>query len=107
MPTQKSEIDQSKQALLSSKIINAYEETMTGQRIRGSFQRAGFTIDTSKKPHRLIFNEKLLRENPGFKELWDANISLESLSTRRRNHKFGWVNVQYYRNPGTQEQVTD
>lgn len=105
--TQKSTVDQNKQAFLSSKIINAYEETMTGSRIRSSFHRAGFTIDTSKNPHRLIFDENLLKDNPGFKELWDANIPIEMLSTRRRNHKFGWLNEQYLQIPGVQNASDD
>lgn len=105
--TQQSTVDHSKQAFVSSKIINAYEETMTGSRIRASFNRAGFTIDTSKNPHRLIFDENLLKENPGFKKLWDANVPMERLSARRQNHRFGWINQQYFQTPGVQNASDD
>ena len=80
---------------------------MTGSRIRSNFNRAGFVNDTSKNPHRLIFDENLLKENPGFKELYDANVSIEQLSTRRQNHKFGWINEQYYQIPGVQIESDD
>jgi hypothetical protein len=52
--------------------------------IRASFQKAGLWQDSGTKPFKLQFNEESLRENPGFKELWERNISVEEFSGCRR-----------------------
>jgi hypothetical protein len=41
---------------------------------------------------RISFNEIILRESHGFRELWDVDLPLENLPIRHRNAKFGWIN---------------
>jgi hypothetical protein len=41
----------------------------------------------------MSFDEVMLHESGGFRELWDIDIdfAVENLSTRRRNARFGWI----------------
>jgi len=52
----------------------------------------GFAFDTEHNPYTLLFDEKKLRESPGFQELWALDYPWDSLSMRRRNSVFGWIN---------------
>jgi hypothetical protein len=50
-------------------LLQAYEQVSTSFTIRGAFRKAGFFPDVRSKPIRLVFNEGILRENPGFSEI--------------------------------------
>ena len=52
----------------------------------------GLTYTVVDLVQRVLFNEIILRESDGFKELWDIDFPPENLSTRRRNAEFGWIN---------------
>jgi hypothetical protein len=43
-------------------------------------------------PYGLFFDEKKLWQSPDFAALWERATPLESLSKRRREAKFGWIN---------------
>jgi hypothetical protein len=60
--------------------------------IWGAFAAIGFSYDITETPYRLLFDEQKLRQSRGFVERWDRDTPLESLSTRRRQAKFGWTN---------------
>jgi hypothetical protein len=75
-----------------TKVLKAYEETATSFTIRGSFRRAGFKYIVTTKPYTLDFDESIVRENPGFKEIWDRNYSVEILRRRRCLSPFGLIN---------------
>jgi hypothetical protein len=77
------------------KLIQAYEQTATSLTIRGSFRKAGLSSNTKVRPFRLQFDDTVWRENPGFKEIWDRNISIEELSRRRQAHRFGIINQEF------------
>jgi hypothetical protein len=77
------------------RLIQVYGQTATSLTIRGSFRRAGLSANTRVRPFRLQFNDAVLRENPGFKEIWDRNISIEELSRRRQAHRFGIINEEF------------
>jgi hypothetical protein len=62
-----------------TQLIHAHEQTATSFTIRGSFKKAGITPATQARPFRLQFDEAILRENPGFNETWERNISIEEL----------------------------
>lgn len=76
-------------------IIQSYEKTATSLNIRSSFLKAGIKYNVSEKPIRLMIDENIMRENEGFKEIWDKNISIDILSKRRKDQKFGVLNSEY------------
>jgi hypothetical protein len=65
------------------KFGRAHEQTATSFTIRSSFRKAGFSPNTQSRPFKLEFDEEALRQNDGFKKLWDRNISIKELSSRR------------------------
>jgi hypothetical protein len=67
-----------------TKRIQAYEQTAISSTIRGSFRKAGFEHDTVTRLFKLRVVEERLRGNPGFQEMWVRDVSVESLSARRR-----------------------
>jgi hypothetical protein len=54
-----------------TKLLQAYEQVSTSFTIRGAFRKAGFFPDVRSKPIRLVFNKGILRENPGFSQIWN------------------------------------
>jgi hypothetical protein len=78
-----------------TKLVHAYEQTATSMNIRGSFRRAGMFPDVGSRPYKIRFDEEQLRKNPGFKEIWDRNLSTDDLSRRRRLHRFGLINAEF------------
>jgi hypothetical protein len=78
-----------------TKLLQAYDQTVTLMTIHASFLKAGLWPDSEAGPFKLQFNEEVLRENPGFKDLWERNISIEELSRRRRLQPFGIINQQF------------
>jgi hypothetical protein len=57
-----------------------------------AFAAIGFSYNITETPYQLLFDEEKLRQSRGFVELWDRDKPLESLSTRRRQVKLGWIN---------------
>jgi hypothetical protein len=57
--------------------------------IWGAFAAIGFSYDIAQNPYGLFFDEERLRQSPGFVELWERDMPLDSLSKRRREAKFG------------------
>jgi hypothetical protein len=82
-----------------TKLLQAYEQVSTSFTIRGSFRKAGFVPDVRSKPIRINFNEEILRENPGFSEIWNLNVSVDQLSRRRQSHRFGLLNADFLARP--------
>jgi hypothetical protein len=77
------------------KLVQAYEQTATSITVRGSFRRGGLSPDLGSRPFKMRFDEEQLRSNPGFRELWVRNISIEELLRRRKEHTFGIINGQF------------
>jgi hypothetical protein len=62
----------------------------------GAFSTIRFSYDITQNPYELLFDEEKFRQSRGFLELWARDRLLESLSTRRRHAKFGWINKPEY-----------
>jgi hypothetical protein len=62
-----------------TKLVQAYEQTVTSSTIRRSFAKAGIDLDVAAQPFRIRIIEQIPRENPGFREIWDRTGSLEEL----------------------------
>jgi hypothetical protein len=78
-----------------SKLIHAYEQTVTSSTRRTSFQQAGFEHDITVRPFKLQVVEERLRENPGFQEISGHEQSIEALSGRRRKQPFGIIKSEF------------
>ena len=76
-------------------VLQAYQKTATDQTIRGSFRLAGIKITYGETPRRVKIDEESIRNNPGFKEIWDKNIPIEAISTRRQKQIFGIINPSF------------
>jgi hypothetical protein len=64
-----------------TKLVQAYEQTATSSTIKGSFQKAGMDLDVTTQPFRIRIVGQTLRENPGFREVWDRSVPFEDLSS--------------------------
>jgi hypothetical protein len=78
-----------------TKLLQAYEQVSTSFTIRDAFRRSEFTAEVRSKPIWLVFNKGILRQNPGFPEIWNFNISVDQLSKRRRSQGFGILNADF------------
>jgi hypothetical protein len=71
-------------------IFHNMKQTLVEDNLRSTFTQIGvrYNIDA---PYRLIFDESILRDSPGFISLWRRDYTLGKLSVRRWNARFGWV----------------
>jgi hypothetical protein len=74
------------------KLYHDFKQTIVKVNISGTFSAIGFSYDITQNPYGLLFDEEKFQQSRGFLELWALDKSLESLSTRRRQTKFGWIN---------------
>jgi hypothetical protein len=84
-----------KQQAAAAFLLEVYHDlkkTTAEVKMWGAFAAIGFTHDIVQNPHRLLFDEEEFRYRPGFAELWDRNVPLESLPKISRESKFGWIN---------------
>jgi hypothetical protein len=65
---------------------------MVEANIWGSFASIEFIYDIEQSQYGLLFDKEKFWQSPGFRELWDRNVPLESLSKQRREARFGWFN---------------
>jgi hypothetical protein len=62
------------------KFVQAHEQMATSRPICASFRKAGLLPETSPCPFRLTFDEEEVRDNAGFKQIWDRNIEMEEFA---------------------------
>jgi hypothetical protein len=62
-------------ASVTGQIIRAYEQTATSVTIRSCLRKVGLSSNTQTRPFKLEFDKETLRQNDGFRALWDRNIS--------------------------------
>jgi hypothetical protein len=94
-PTAVGEFDDGSVNAQITQLLQAYEQAATSVTIRGSFRKAGMDLDVTALPFRIRIVEQTLRENPGFKEVWDRNVSLHDLSRRRQLQRFGIISSEF------------
>jgi hypothetical protein len=78
-----------------TKLIQAYDQTPTSSMIRGSFRRAGMTADTTTRPYSIMVDEATVRESPGFRAVWEQNVSIDDAWRRRQIQRFGIINSEF------------
>jgi hypothetical protein len=74
------------------RLFHDFKQTMVELNIWRAFSSIGFSYYSTQNPYGLLFDEKKFRQSRGFIELCARETPLESLSTRRRQAKFGWIN---------------
>jgi hypothetical protein len=57
-----------------------------------AFRAIGINFDIESIPCHIVFHQEKLRESKGFIELWNLDHPLQSLTPRRQNSQFGWIN---------------
>jgi hypothetical protein len=75
-----------------TKLYHDLKQIMVEVNIWGGFAALGCSYDIKQNPYGLIFDEEKFRQSRVILELWARDTPLESLSTRRRQTKFGWIN---------------
>lgn len=79
------------------RILRAYEGVTTSMTIRGSWEKAGFIYQKRDQTFYLVIDEGRIRTAPDFQEIWNRDYPIGSLSARRRNQKWGWLNQEFFR----------
>jgi hypothetical protein len=74
------------------KLVRQFHSVATPENIRGSFVRAGFSYTTGAIPYVLEFSREGMRESAGFRHVWELDIPLGILWTRRQKAQFGLLN---------------
>jgi hypothetical protein len=78
------------------KSVRQFHSVATPENIRGNFVRAGFSYSTGAIPYVLEFSRERMLESAGFRQVWELDVRLESLSMRRQKAQFGFVNETSY-----------
>jgi hypothetical protein len=73
------------------KVYHDFKQTMVEINIWRAFATIGFIHDIEKTLYGLLFDKEKFWQSRGFVELRERNTSLESVSKRRRESKFGWM----------------
>jgi hypothetical protein len=74
------------------KLDHDFIQTMVEVNVWQAFSVIRFSYDITQNLYGLLFDEEKFRQSRGFLEVPARDTSLESLSTRHRQAKFGWIN---------------
>jgi hypothetical protein len=72
-------------------LYHDFKHRMVEANIWRAFSAIRFSYDITQNPYGWLFDEEKFRQSRGFLELRARDASLESLSTRHRQAKFGWI----------------
>jgi hypothetical protein len=54
------------------KMTQPDEQTATSGTVRGSFRKARMIPDTTIRPFKILIDEEIMRQNPGFQAVWET-----------------------------------
>jgi hypothetical protein len=74
------------------KLVRQSHLAATPENVRGSFVRAGFSYSPGAIAYVLEFSRERMMESAGFRQVWELDVPLESLSMRGQKAQFGFVN---------------
>jgi hypothetical protein len=77
-------------------LVRQFHSVATPENIRGSFDRPGFSYNTGIAAYVLKFSKERMMESAGFRQLWEFDVPLESLSMRRQRVQFEFVNEESF-----------
>jgi hypothetical protein len=78
------------------RIFKAYETVTTSTMGRSCWEKAGFEYAKMGEVFHLVVNDGKIRESSDFLEVWRINYPLEDLSCRRREQKWGCLNIDFF-----------
>jgi hypothetical protein len=78
------------------RIFRAYELATTSLAVRSSWEKTGFGFEQRDGTWYIYVNETKIRTSPEFAEVCALNNPEESLSVRKCQHAWGWINQQYF-----------
>jgi hypothetical protein len=84
--------DDTGSARFIKKVYHDFRSTTIHINKWGAFRGIGLIYNIADAVQRVSFNEIILRESNGFRELWVIDFPVQNLSIRRTNVKFGWIN---------------
>jgi hypothetical protein len=73
------------------KVYHDFKQTMIEVNTWRVFAAIGFTHDIEQSQYAMLFDKEKPRQSPGFTELCERDTPLGSMSRRRQNAKFGWM----------------
>jgi hypothetical protein len=75
------------------RMLRVFETAATRSTVTAPFHRAGFLYQKNENgSYVLKFNEAYVRDSPEFREIWDINFSLQSLTARHQHSQWGSLN---------------
>jgi hypothetical protein len=75
------------------RMLRAFQTAATSSTVRPSCHRAGFLYRKNKnETYVLYFDEAHVRGSPEFREVWDINVPLQSLTARGQHSRWGSLN---------------
>jgi hypothetical protein len=77
-------------------LVLQFYSAPTLENIRRRFARTGFSYNTGTAPDILEFSKERMIESAGLRQVWGFEVSLEKLSMRRQNARFGFINEKSF-----------
>jgi hypothetical protein len=78
------------------RIFRAYETVTTSTMVRSCWEKAGFECAKMGEAFHLLVNDGKIRESTDFLAVWRINYPLEDLSSRSREQKWGYLNIDFF-----------
>jgi hypothetical protein len=75
-----------------TKVLKAIFNSCTPVNVRKAFNKACFFNVFKDGLFRVHFDEEKMRNSTGFQRIWNIDYDIQSLSKRRRNSVFGFLN---------------
>jgi hypothetical protein len=70
-----------------TQLVQAHEQMASSITIHGSFHQVELTLDILSRSFKSKFDEDMLCENNGFREVLNHDVKMEKLSRRRQTHR--------------------
>jgi hypothetical protein len=77
-------------------LVRQFYSAATPENIHGSFVCAVFLYNIETARYVLEFSKERIMETAGFRQFWELDLPLESLSMRRQNTQTGFVNEESF-----------
>jgi hypothetical protein len=74
------------------KAFHSLKQTFVPDNVRNAFNMLGFQFHIANSPYTLLLREEKLGGSQGFRDIWDGDHSLDQLSKKRREARYGWIN---------------
>jgi hypothetical protein len=78
------------------RIFKAYETVTTSTMARSCWEKARFEYAKMGQAFHLLVNDRNFRESTDFLEVWRINYPVYDLLSRRREQKWGYLNIDFF-----------